>query len=88
MNNLSHKQDKIANLADAELEVGQWIELPSGSIVAIRKVTTVTTTAHVVTVREVNEQGRMACGSFDLSLDHILENGKIVKKAGIESLKI
>lgn len=84
---MSTKQDKAANLVGDQVEPGAWIELPSGSIVNVRKITTVTVQSQVVTVRSVDAEGRMASGSYDLSLDHLLEHGKIVKKAGVESFK-
>jgi len=84
---MSTKQDRTANLADGEVEVGAWIELPSGSIVNIRKITTVVVQSQTVTVRAVDGEGRMASGSYELSLDHLLEHGKIVKRAGVEGAK-
>lgn len=84
---MSTKQDKTANLIDDQVGVGAWIELPSGSIVNVRKITTVVVKSQTVTVRAVDCEGRMASGSYELSLDHLLEHGKVVKRAGVESVK-
>lgn len=57
---------------------GQWIELPSGAIVSIRRISVVTTIEEVVEVRTLDQNGAMANGSFNLNMEYLRNKGKLL----------
>ena len=63
---------------NTELHKGQWVELPSGAIVCIRKIFEIRTVTQVAEVRTLNADGAMANGSMELSLDFLLRIGKVL----------
>lgn len=62
-----------------ELHMGQWVQLPSGAIVSIRKIFEVHTVTRVAEVRTLNADGAMASGSMELSLEFLLNKGKVLE---------
>jgi predicted dinucleotide-utilizing enzyme len=64
---------------NTELRKGQWVELPSGAIVSIRDIREVITVTRVAEVRTLDADGAMNPASMDLSLEFLLNKGKVLK---------
>lgn len=60
------------------LELYQWWKLPSGQVVEVRRI--VGTSAPECVVRNLNDDGEMASGEYNLTLRFLVTRAKKVKR--------